>query len=338
MPTDDRKDGHSRALLAPCVALRGTLARRRRCGVLPWLAAAALAASTTTAEPLAAAEVTVYLSSEAVPYRQAAEGLERRLGAGHSIRVKSMPEPQLEVDLAPDVDAVVAVGTAAAVWLHRRLPDRMPWVYCMVADPAGLGLTGRPAPSGVSTDVPLEAQLELIGVALPATRSVGMLFRTGSGSDQDRLRSAAAVEAAGWQLEAVNVDQHESFAGALRELFERDVDVIWTQPAPEIYNPATVRSLLLAALRRRVPVFGYSTPFVRAGSLLGIGLDAERQGEQAAEILEDVLRPAASRHGAGRAVDPSFSVVVNLMVADKLDVELPPQLLRRAHKITGSDR
>ncbi len=303
----------------------------------PWLAAGVVCAL-AAAGPSAAAEVLVYLSSDAAPYRQAALGLERELGAGHSIRVRPMPEPESAVDLAPGADAVVAVGTPAAVWLHRGLPAGIPFVYCMVADPAGLGLTGHPSGRGVSTDVPLEAQLELIAEALPATRSLGLLLPAGSQGDRDRRLVRAAVEAAGWQLEAVSVDPHEPFAEALRELFERRVDVIWTRPAPEIYNPATVRSLLLAALRRRIPVFGYSTPFVRAGSLLGIGLDAERQGEQAAEILERALRPAGGDRDAGKAVDPSFSVVVNLMVAEKLDVELPPRLLRRAHKITGSDR
>ncbi len=300
--------------------------------------AAGLVLQVAAARSLPAAEVTVFLSSEAAPYRQAAEGLERKLGTGHSIRILTMPEPDSVIEPAADADAVVAVGTPAAVWLHRRLPAGKPWVYCMVANPAGLGLTANPAASGVSTDVPLETQLELIGEALPRIRSVGMLFRTDSRSGQNRQRVAAAVESAGWRLEAVNADAHETFAEALQELLERRVDVIWTQPAPEIYNPATVRSLLLAALRRRVPVFGYSTPFVRAGSLLGIGLNAERQGEQAAEILERVLGPAGERRGAARAVDPSFNVVVNLMVAERLEVELPRRLLERAHKITGSDR
>ncbi len=315
---------------------------RRRGGrghlpVLHWLAAGVVC-SMAVAGPSPAAEVLVYLSSDAAPYRQAALGLEHELGTGHSIRVRPMPEPESAVDLAAGVDAVVGIGTPAAVWLHHRLPAGIPFVYCMVADPAGLGLTGHPSGRGVSTDVPLKAQLDLIAEALPATRSVGVLVPAGRDGDLDLRRARAAVEAAGWKLEAVSVAPDGPFADTLKELFERRVDVIWTQPAPEIYNPATVRSLLLAALRRGIPVFGYSTAFVRAGSLLGIGLEAEWQGKQAAEILADALRPAGGRLEAGPAADPRFNVVVNLMVAERLDIELPTQLLRRAHKITGKDR
>ena len=36
------------------------------------------------------------------------------------------------------------------------------------------------------------------------------------------------------------------------------------------YDAATVRSLLLASIRRKTPVFGYSPALVRAGALLGV--------------------------------------------------------------------
>ena len=71
--------------------------------------------------------------------------------------------------------------------------------------------------------------------------------------DSDRLQEQLPE---GWVLRAVDVQQFRSVAVAIGALMDHEVDLIWTAPDPAVYNSATVRSLLLSAVRESVPVFG----------------------------------------------------------------------------------
>ena len=55
-----------------------------------------------------------------------------------------------------------------------------------------------------------------------------------------------------------------------------------------------MRTLLLAGIRKKIPVWGFSTAFVRAGALIGVGVEPRSQGAQAAEILVKLLDDPAS--------------------------------------------
>jgi ABC-type uncharacterized transport system substrate-binding protein len=276
------------------------------------------------------AEILVVLSDDKAPYHQAEDGLIKALaGAGHHAVAQRL-DAELNDDRLAPFAALVGIGSKAAAWLHGRPVGGRPLVFCMVSDPGAAGLAKPPPMSGVSTEVAVVAQLALIAEALPAARTLGVLFR----SDQEASRALVAevrgALTAGWKLEAVPVDRHPSMASAIDALFDEPIDLVWTAPDSGIYTEATVRSLLLTALRRRVPVFGFSSSFVRSGALVGIGIDPAAQGAQAAGIVTRLL--------AGGAADaaiapPDYEVEVNLVVAQKLGIELPPALIRRATQV-----
>ena len=117
--------------------------------------------------------------------------------AARSVGLKDMAEKGVDAVLGPDADtAVVAVGRPAALWLHKQLPANVSLAYCMVADPAQIGLTDGPRGArGVSTDVPLANQFSLIAEALPQARTVGMLYRSDS-PDGQRLMGMVKASAA----------------------------------------------------------------------------------------------------------------------------------------------
>jgi ABC-type uncharacterized transport system substrate-binding protein len=76
-------------------------------------------------------------------------------------------------------------------------------------------------------------------------------------------------------------------------------------------------------------VWGFSLPFVRAGALIGVSVEARAQGTQAAEILGKLLDdPAALKDRAQSPRD--FQIALNLISAQQLSVELPDELCRRA--------
>jgi len=279
-----------------------------------------------------AARVVVVLSIEAAPYREAEKAINTQLvQSGHSVKtvlLASINTKSAE-QLAAIGDGVIAVGTDASVWLHAHLPEKVPLVYCMVADPAAAGLTtGRPI-SGVRVDVPIKDQIQVISEALPAARTIGLLYRS---DNEKSVRGMEAVKAqllAGWKLEAVAIDQRDSVAAAIEVLMGRGTDVVLTGADPSVYDQPTLRTLLLAALRKKLPVFGFSGAVVRAGAMIGTGVEPRSQGADAGDLMESALRtPSPSPAGTPRSA--RVQVLVNTAVAEQLGVKLPSEFMQRA--------
>ena len=128
-----------------------------------------------------------------------------------------------------------------------------------------------------------------------------MLYRSDvpeAGHGIDAIRKSLPPE---WRLEAVAVNEHPFVAAAIDALTQKSVDAIWTTADQRIYDTASVRALLLAGIRAKIPVWGYSFPFVRAGALLGVGVEPRGQGVQAAEIVVKALAGKAAPGGQGPA-------------------------------------
>lgn len=283
-----------------------------------------------------AAEIVSVASSDAVPYRAAHEALVRRLTqAGHQVRLVGMEQLLANGLTALGSPAcVVAIGSPAAIWLHGQKPA-VPLTYCLVGNPERAGLLTPPAANGVTTDIPVTEQVTLLRETLPGVRTIGVLYRESDAESRQQTASLRAHLPEDVVLEVVAIDQHATPAAAIDTLLTRHIDLVWTFPDSTIWNEATVRSLLLTALRRKIPVFGFSTAFVRAGALVGVGLDPAKQGTQAGALVIDVL---AGKAAPGQVVVPSYEICLNLVVAKKLSLTLPRPLLERATQVFGGER
>jgi putative ABC transport system substrate-binding protein len=278
-------------------------------------------------------EIVIVLSGEAAPYSQAEAGFKAavadRKKETRTIQLKDVQTKGIDATIGNQPDAVVAIGTQAAGFLHAKLPQAIPLVYCMVADPTGAGLTQGRVTHGVTTGVPLAAQFDIIAKGIPKARTIGMLYKSNTPEGQRLLKEVQEALPKDWHLEAVAVDKLPTIADAIDELTNRHVDVVWTTVDTQIYDSNAIRALLLAALRKDLPVFGFSPSFVHAGALLGIGVEAATQGKQAAEVTLALLQnPTDDR--IPRVVAPEFQVAVNPIVADKIGVELPQEWIYRA--------
>jgi putative ABC transport system substrate-binding protein len=279
----------------------------------------------------ARAEIVIVRSSDAAPYKDAEtalrDGLAGRNEPLRSVLVKDVADKG--VDSIADADGVVAIGTAAARWLHEQLPARVRLVYCMVNNPQDAGLLQGRTDWGVSTDVAIADQISLIAEALPHARTVGMLYRSDTDEGRQMLKTLSGALPHDWHVEAVAVNESPSIASAIDSLMQKNVDVIWTSADQRVYDAASVRSLLLAGLRNKIPVWGFSTSFVRAGALLGVGVEPRAQGAQAASILIRHLDdPKQTESGA--EAPREFQIAVNLIVAQQIGIEIPESLSGRA--------
>jgi putative ABC transport system substrate-binding protein len=295
---------------------------------------AVLGSSTTRAR-----DVVIVLSSDAAPYVQAEAGFKSAFAADapsfHEVFLNQLRDTGIDANIAPDPGVVVAIGTPAAVFLHAHLPPSAPLLFCMVANPQGAGLNLHL--SGITTDVPIDAQFSLIARAIPSAHSLGILYRSDTASGQRLIQRVRAQLPKDWTIEAVAADKYSSISDAINDLLTRRIDVVWTSLDAGVYDAPTARALLLAALRARVPVFGFSPAFVRAGALIGIGIDPAAQGRQAADLARSILSHSVNP-SAGQIQPPGqFQIAVNKIVADKIGIQLPQDLLDQAAFVSGED-
>ncbi len=298
-------------------------------------------------------------SSKARPYLAAAGGVEETLRKRHFATKRIFLET-LEKDPHPfppeKTPAVcVAVGTKSALWLHRRLPGKVLFSFCLVSHPGALGLLeGRPF-LGVSTDIPLNPQFSLVRRLLPGARRVGLLF---SGKNKTSRALKSQMEKAlprDWSLRAVDIDRFSSPASAIEDLLRGGVDLVWTFPDNAVFDLAVLRALLLGALRRGVPVYGFSAPLVRSGALLGPCFDPSSMGALLGEALAGASarrERAGTKPGQGkekkkgqekedgprRLIPLNLRFALNLTVAKRLGLDVPEPLKKKAGLLFGSDR
>lgn len=285
------------------------------------VAVCALSALMGANRPGSNAFVVVRSGNEA-PYRAAAERIVADLkGGGAQVR---------EVDLGEwakcdkkGLAGVVAIGTEAAVRAKAETPEGASVTFCLVADPHGSGLLeGRPA-RGVRMEPTKDKQLSLLRRALPKARRIGVLYSSESSSSVELLEEARSV-ASGVTLDVVDVKAHVNPSAAIEALLAKSPDAVWTWADPAVYDAAVVRALLLASLRKTVPVFGYSAAVVRAGALVGVAVSPQEQGAAAALIA---LNPATD----SRMMAPSrWEIALNLEVASRLGVSVPQDVVRDA--------
>lgn len=290
-------------------------------------------ARATTAPP----RVAILKSSTLAPFELATESLIASLRA-------AVPQPEvLTFDLegdatkAPAVLAamyaanprvIVTVGSlATSAALAGDSPT--PIVFSMVLYPRASGFESSPrhAVTGVSLDLPLEAQFDSLHRLLPNAKKIGVLFHP----METGAIAAAAVGAAvpyGLTLVTRPVDDAGNAVAALGALME-EVDVVWAVADGHVFTPQTTPALILAALRRRVPLIGLSTAHVRSGALAALSCDYRDVGAQTGELVQRVLRGERAENVP--VVPPRrHELAVNQRTAELLGITIPEDVARDA--------
>jgi len=271
-----------------------------------------LACSLLLASPLRAAEV--LLSAEDSP---AARAFSAALGERRpQDRVSFRPLGELPAPGALPADTrLILLGEAALQW---RLSDREgpPALVLRVSRVQAQQLFGeaRPAPLSLLWSDPAPArQLRLVRLLLPQAKRIGVLYNSHSAFLLDELRQAAAP--LGLQI----VDRAWSEPRdnrPLQSLLERS-DLLLGLDDPDLYNPQTIKSLLLTSYAQQRALFGPAAGFVKAGSLASSYSD---QADWLATLDYLLDQPPAS--WPRTLYPPHFKVLGNRQVARALGIEL----------------
>jgi putative ABC transport system substrate-binding protein len=319
------------------ISERGIL-RAVGCG---WAAVVLLAGFDGQAVAVAiAARVAVIKSSSIPPFDEAATEMAHVLRE-HPLQPEILMftldgDARKNATMVREVEAsrpalIVTVGSLATnLVLNESL--LLPVVFSMVLYPEQSGFVGRPGRrvTGASLDVPHEIQFSHLRRLLPAARRIGVLYHP----DETRAVVEAAAAAApehGFTMVAEVVEEPGQAVAALGRLTEK-ADVIWAVADSHVFAPQTTAALILAALRRRVPLIGLSNAHVRAGALAALYCDYKDVGRQTAEIVARVLQ------GEDAAAIPvtkvrAVKLALNLRTAEHLGVTITRALEGEAGEV-----
>lgn len=264
-------------------------------------------------------QVWVALSEPGGAYAEVADAIRAELQRGGA-RIEVVVRPWRDLPAAGAAPRlVVAVGTGALRGLAEA-ESKTPLLAALVPRAAAQRVVesargGRPV-SALWLDQPIARQLDLLRAALPTRHRVGVLLGPESRLSEHELLRAAAER--NLELVAVRVDGDEQLPAALQRVLD-DADVLLALPDPGVFNGATIRNVLTAAYRQRVPLVGFSPAYVKAGAMLSLYSTPAQVGVQAAEIVRAAL--------GGRPLPPAqgpraFTIGVNADVARSLGIAL----------------
>lgn len=185
--------------------------------------------------------------------------------------------------------------------------------------------------TAVFTDQPISRQFAAVARLLPGAERICTLLGGTSGSFQQELASAAAGH--GLKLTNLLLKVNDKPQRALVRIADQ-CDLLLAVTDPMIYNATSLRSLMLSAYHRRIPVLGYSPAFVRAGALAGLFTRPYHLGEQAADMVDRMVK-------TGTVPAPEyprrFQIIYNERVAHRWRLALPsPQEVVSEINVTES--
>lgn len=274
-----------------------------------------------------AARVAVVLSDDSAPYQEAYQAISAYLDdSGHEVgRVYA---DRLTASALEESSLAVAVGVRAAESL-AGLPLRIPLLAVLVprawyvkTGRARLSDNSRRVASAIFLDQPFERQGQLIRLALPEARRVGVLLGTEQAGLADELGVALRAQRLSLVHQALAAD--ERLIAPLENVLS-NADLLLAVPDPQVFNRNTAQSLFLTTYRYRVPVLGYSRSLTRAGALLSLHSSPAQIARQAAEWVRQALSSDAPVHLPPPAYPAYFSISINEQVARSLGFALPPE-------------
>ena len=264
------------------------------------------------------AAVLLVSSEHSTAYLEAAEAASVELVRREVLQLTAAELPSYR---GPAPRLYVALGTEACGQLARM--SVMAPVLCTLLPRASfervLRETGRRAGASFSAlylNQPLGRQLDLVKLALPQARRVGVLWGADSVSNEPGLEAAA--QARGLRVVGVTVRPEEPVFSGLKKILDES-DVLLALADPQIYNSNSIQNILLASFRAQVPLLAFSPAYVRAGALMAVHSTPAQIGQQAGLLARGVL--------TGQPLGPpqfplQFEVSVNEHVARSLGLRL----------------
>ncbi|MDO4878253.1 MAG: ABC transporter substrate-binding protein [Neisseria sp.] len=231
-------------------------------------------------------------------------------------------------------DAVVAIATPSAQAMVAASKD-IPIVYAAVTDPVAAKLVPSWEASGtnvtgVSDEVPLDPQIDLMKKLVPDLKSVGMVYSPGEVNSTTVIEQLKAkLEPQGITLVAVPAQRSSEVLTAARSLNGR-ANLIYTSLDNNVAS--SYESMYKAAVEMKVPLVAADTETVARGAAAGLGVSFYDIGRKAGGMTADILNGKKAGDIPSARMD-KLDLVVNVKHAQATGTKLPQDLVEKAKTV-----
>lgn len=186
-------------------------------------------------------------------------------------------------------DLIIPIGTLAAQTMVAATEDtRIPIVYAAISDPENAGLTGFDHVTGTSDALDTERILDMMLLAQPEVKTVGLLYSNSEPNSQTPIAQAQAYLAEkgiAW-VEATGNTADEVLTAAASLVGQ--VDAVFTPTDNTVMaSEGAVAEILTEA---GIPHYAGADSFVTAGAFATCGVNYTQLGQVTAEMAFEILQ------------------------------------------------
>ena len=231
-------------------------------------------------------------------------------------------------------DVVLAIGTPSAQAMVAASKD-VPIVYAAVTDPIAAKLvssweaSGRNV-TGVSDQLPLEPQIDLMKKIVPNLKAVGYVYSPSEVNSTivlDQLKSDLSKQ--NIQLVATPAQRTTDVLTAARSLSGK-VQVIYTSLDNNVV--ASFETMYKVANEIKVPLLASDTGSVPRGAVAALGVNYHDIGVQSGKIMARILKGESAGSIPSQKMT-QFDLHLSPKHAQEQGATLSPELLKSAMKV-----
>jgi putative ABC transport system substrate-binding protein len=228
---------------------------------------------------------------------------------------------------------IVTTGTAATEFAQANFKD-IPIVFSSVMYPIVSGFVesfNRPGGNitGASLSIPSKTQFDYFKMIVPKLKAVGVLYTSNTEALIPQAKQVA--KGLGLELVAIKVSGEKELPAAFDSL-TRSVQGIWSLADPNLFSPQSTKFILINALRRGIPLMGFSRNVVESGALFALDFDYKAVGRQAGEIASQILRGSRPENVSVTTPDIIW-FHYNEKTAQHINITIPDELVDVAKEV-----
>lgn len=238
--------------------------------------------------------------------------------------------------VAQKVDLICAIATPSAMSAYNScMGTEIPVIYTAVSDPAAAGLANEDGTSignitGTSDALPVTNQLEMIRQIMPDAKTIGILYTTSETNSESTVAEYKKYAADyGFEIVDSGINTIADVPMAAADLASR-VDCITNLTDNTVVS--ALQTVLDAANKERIPVFGSEVEQVKNGCVASMGLEYYELGKQTGNMAAKVLKGEVKASEMNFEVITQASLYVNTAAADKIGLALDEDFVNSAYE------
>ncbi|WP_066801664.1 ABC transporter substrate-binding protein [Moraxella oblonga] len=235
-------------------------------------------------------------------------------------------------------DAIVAITTPTAQNIVA-VTQNIPVIYTAVSDPVAAklineqGVANQPNVTGLSSELPLEPQIELFTKIKPNAKRIGYVYSSGEANSVS-LRERLAVELPkhGMTLVDVPANRSSDVANATRSLVGK-VDLLYTSMDNGVAS--AMEAMVGVANEIDVPIVTSDEFSVRRGASAGLGVNDFDFGVTTAKMVAQILDGAKPADIKPQVMN-TLTLYVSPKHASEQGIAISDELLQNAVNVDST--